>query len=82
MIVAAHGLASAMRTAFLLPQRGRILDADQHLAFLFNVIHALHTPGFSQRQYLLKHSFWYHIPHQKTPLPPFYQLKTSTKQKY
>jgi len=59
----------AMRTAFLLPQRGRLLHPDQHPLFFFLVIHACHPPGLTQRQYLLKHFFGNHPPfHPAFPL--------------
>ena len=60
MIVATHRLAGAMGTVFLRPQLRRLFHPDQHPLFFFLVIHACHTPGFAQRQYLLKHLFRNH----------------------
>jgi len=69
LIVAAHRLMPALRTAFLRPQGGRLLHPDQHPLFFFLVIHARYPPGFAQRQYLLKYFFGNHSPfHPLFPL--------------
>ena len=62
MIVSAHLLGRAMRTAFLRPQLRRLFHPDQNPLFFVLVIHTRHPPDFAQRQYLLKHFFGNHPP--------------------
>jgi len=66
VIVSTHRLALTVRTNLALPQNRRFLDADQHLAFLLDVINALDSPAIAQYQNLLKYFLGDHSDSQFT----------------